>query len=108
MEEVFIAKLVDFVVDPVEQLLVALLHGRQRWCPSSPSFGDADLEALVGLGPGEHLGVVGGEGVATAVEQRVVGVGVLVVLLQLDVGVKFFSKIGFGGGALGRRSGSCP
>ena len=83
MEEVFIAKLVDFVVDPVKQFLIALLH-----CGSDgvliAQFGDTDLEALVGLGPCEHLGVVGGEGVATAVEQRVVGIGVLVVLLQLD------------------------
>lgn len=106
MEEVFIAKLVDFVVDPVQQFLIALLH-----CGSDgvliAQFGDTDLEALVGLGPCEHLGVVGGEGVATAVEQRVVGIGVLVVLLQLDVGVVFLEE-GFGGGALGHGSGSCP
>ncbi len=99
MEEVLLAELHDLVVDPVEQLLVALLHGRRDGVFVT-ELGDAHLEALVGLGPGQHLGVVGGEGVATAVEQRVVGVGVLVVLLQLDVGFVLL-EIAFGGGALG-------
>ena len=51
-------------------------------------------------GPGEDFSVVGGEGVATAVEQRVVGVGVLVVLLQLYLRMILF-KIGFCGRAFG-------
>ena len=36
-----------------------LLHGRSDGIFVT-ELGDADLEALVGLGPGKHLGVIGG------------------------------------------------
>ena len=98
MEEVVFAELDDLVVHEVQQFGVALLHGGRDGVVVT-KVGDADLEALVGLGPGEHLGVVGGEGVTTAVQQRVVGIGVLVVLLQLDVR-RVLLEPGFGGGAL--------
>ena len=48
----------------------------------------------------DDLGVVGGEGVAAAVLEGLVGVGVLVVLLELDLGVVGL-EVGFGGRALG-------
>ena len=51
-------------------------------------------------GPGEDFSVVGGEGVAAAVKQSIVGVGVLVVLLQLYLRMILF-KIGFCGRAFG-------
>lgn len=98
VEEVVFAELDDLVVHEVQQFGVALLHGGRDGVVVT-KVGDADLEALVGLGPGEHLGVVGGEGVTTAVQQRVVGIGVLVVLLQLDVR-RVLLEPGFGGGAL--------
>ena len=50
-------------------------------------------------GPGEDFSVVGGEGVAAAVLEGLVGVGVLVVLLELDLGVVGL-EVGFGGRAL--------
>ena len=49
--------------------------------------------------PGDDLGVVGGEGVASAVLEGLVGVGVLVVLLELDLGVVGL-EVGFGGRSL--------
>ena len=88
MEEVLLTQLHDFVVQPVEQLLVALLHSRSDGVLIA-KFGDAHLETLVGLGPSQYFGVVGGESVATAVE-----------LLQLDVGLVLL-EVAFGGGALG-------
>ena len=99
MEEVLLTQLHDFVVQPVEQLLVALLHSRSDGVLIA-EFGDADLESLVGLGPSQYLGIVGGESVATTIEQRIVGIGVLVVLLQLDVGLVLL-EVAFGGGTLG-------
>ena len=70
---------------PVQQFGVALLHGGRDGVVVT-KVGDANLEALVGLGLYEHLGVVGGEVASLlTVQQRVVGIGVLAVLLQLDV-----------------------
>ncbi len=99
VEEVVLAEFDDLIVHEVQQFLVALLH---RWGDGVviAEPGDADLESLVGFGPSKHLGVVGGEGVAAAVQQRVVGVGVLVVLLQLDVR-RVLLEPGFGRGAFG-------
>ena len=50
--------------------------------------------------PAGDLGVVGGESVAAAILKGLVGVGVLVVLLELDLGVVGL-EVGFGGRALG-------
>ena len=82
MEEVFLPKIDDFLIDPVEKTLIAFLDGRSDGVKITQGR-NADLEALMYQGPGEDFSVVGGEGVAAAVKQSIVGVGVLVVLLQL-------------------------
>ena len=99
MEEVFLAEVHEFVVQPVEEGGVALLDGGRDVAGVAQAL-DADAEAGVLDRPGDDLGVVGGEGVAAAVLEGLVGVGVLVVLLELDLGVVGL-EVGFGGRALG-------
>ena len=92
MEEVFLPKIDDFLIDPVEKTLIAFLDGRSDGVKITQGR-NADLEALMYQGPGEDFSVVGGEGVAAAVKQSIVGVGVLVVLLQLYLRMILF-KVG--------------
>ena len=66
MEEVFLPKIDDFLIDPVEKTLIAFLDGRSDGVKITQGR-NADLEALMYQGPGEDLSVVGGGGVAAAV-----------------------------------------
>lgn len=95
MEEVFLPKIDDFLIDPVEKTLIAFLDGRSDGVKIAQGR-NADLEALMYQGPGEDFSVVGGESVAAAVKQGIVGVGVLVVLLQLYLRMILF-KVGLCG-----------
>ena len=99
MEEVLLAELNELVVQPVEEGGVALLDGGRDVAGLAQAL-DADAEAGVLDRPCDDLGVVGGEGVTSAVLEGLVGVGVLVVLLELDLGVVGL-EVGFGGRALG-------
>lgn len=105
VEEVFLPKIDDFLIDPIEQTFIAFLDGRSDGVKITQGR-NADLEALMYQGPGEDFSVVGGEGVAAAVKQGIVGVGVLVVLLQLYLRMILF-KVGLCGRAFSDDKASC-
>ncbi len=84
MEEVFRAELHDFLIDPGKEGFVALGDGGVDGVQAAQGL-DAHGEAGVLNGPGEHFGVVGGEGVSAAVQQGDVGFGVAVVLGELHL-----------------------
>ena len=99
MEELLCAEVVELVVDPVEQLRVALGDGRGNGVLVAELVDAHDvLVAAGGLGEGDDLGVVvGPDGVLVVLERGLRG-GVGVVLLELQVGV-VLGEVGLGGRA---------
>ena len=90
VEEILLAELFDFAVEPVQEVLVALGDGG-RDCVEVAERSDAasDQESLVLQGPCQDFRVVGRERGAPSVEERVVCVGVLVEFEELHVRVFF-------------------
>ena len=98
MEELLIGQTFDLLVQPIQQRAVALVDSGCNGVYIAQGV-NANGEARVGQRPSQHLGVVGGECIAAAIQQCVVSVGILVILLEGDVGI-VLGEVGFCGGAL--------
>src|SRR5690606_29665187 len=98
-QELLLAQLGQFGVDPVAQLAVALLHRGRDGRFVAELVGQHAVTGVL-LGPAEQHQVVLGVGVATAVGQGLQGLGVLLELEQLPVGA-VLRQPDVGGGAGG-------
>ena len=99
MEEVLRPESRDLIVDEGQHGLIALLYGRRDSVQAAQGFNSLG-EALILDCPRENLGIIGGERVTAAVQQRIVSFRIGIKLQQRDLRI-VLRKERFGGGSLG-------
>ena len=103
MEELLLTQGCDLIVQEIQQCAVALCDSGSDGVIVAQCL-DAYCEAGVCLGPCDHLCVVRGESVSSAVQKGIVGVCVSIILLQLHIRIVLL-EIGLCCGTLGNDEG---
>ncbi len=103
MEELLLAQRCDLIVQEVQQSAVSLGHSSGDGVIVAQGL-DTYCEARICLGPCDHLRVVGGEGVSSAVQQGIVSICISIILLQLHIRVVLLEE-GLCSGSLGHDQG---